>query len=352
MRRALRAALVAAAVTATLAFASAAFAANTGSLAVSQTSAGATTFSVALPQANDPPAAVNIYSPTGYTVNLNQATNTSIGSVEATAYSWDNNLTLPLSGTVVKDDPAKYADVSALCTRTPLSAAVWILNLSVAGQTLPVPVFVNPTTGAEQALGGYKFSICLTPGDVPPGTPGRATAGNQLLEAKVTVNGVFTTPTASALNRWEALVTPYTPKRGTVNPAGTFELRAFAPSPVTVALQSKYSKRTRAFALTGRVSEDGKPADAGTSVVILRGPTQTSTKKVATVKTGANGTFRYSGKLVPRKSTFFAATASAAERDYTATGCQSPLTTAAPAGCVKATLAPWTAKSATIRIRS
>jgi hypothetical protein len=350
MRRALRAVLVSAAAVTTLAFADAAFAANTGSFAVT-TGSQSTTFTVALPQANDPPAAVNIYTPTGYTVNLNQAANTEIGSVAATAYSWDNNLTLPLSGTVVKDDPVKYTDVSTLCTRTATSAAVWILNLSVAGQTLPVPVFVNPTSGAEQALGGYKFSICLTPGDVPPGTPGRATAGNQLLEAEVTVKGVFTTPSSSGLNKWEALVTPYTPKKGTVNAAGTFELRAFVPSPIVVGLQSKYSKKTRAFALTGRVSEGGKAVDAGTSVVVLRGSTSANVKKVATVKTGANGAFKYSGKLTPKKTTFFAATASVAERDY-ATGCQNPLTAVAPAGCVKATLAAWSARSSTVRIRS
>jgi len=351
MRRPFRAVLVGAAAVTALTFANAALAANTGSLAVSAESQK-TTFTVALPQTNDPPAAINIYSPTGYTVNLNQALNTAIGSVAATAYSFDNNLTLPLSGTVVNDDPAKYADVSTLCARTPVSAAVWILNLSVAGQTLPVPVFVNATTGAEQALGGYKFSICLTPGDVPPGTPGRAAAGNQLLAADVTVTGVFTTPTGAALNKWEALVTPYTPKRGTVNPAGTFELRAFVPSAITVGLSPKYSKKTRAFTLTGRVSEGGKAADAGTSVVILRGTTAANVKRVATVKTGATGTFKYSGKLAPRKTTFFAATASAAERDYTATGCQQPLTAVAPAGCVKATLAQWSAKSTTVRIRS
>ena len=38
--------------------------------------------------------------------------------------------------------------------RARTSQAVWIMNLSVAGQTLAMPLYVNPTAGAEQALGG------------------------------------------------------------------------------------------------------------------------------------------------------------------------------------------------------
>ena len=37
-------------------------------------------------------------------------------------------------------------------------------------------------------------------------------------------------------------------------------------------------------------------------------------------------------------------------RDYTAAGCQSPLTPFAPAGCVSATLSPWSGKSVTVKL--
>ena len=43
--------------------------------------------------------------------------------------------------------------------------------------------------------------------------------------------------------------------------------------------------------------------------------------------------------------------ASVGERDYTSTGCQSPLTPFAPAGCVSATLSPWSAKSIVVKIK-
>ena len=54
---------------------------------------------------------------------------------------------------------------------------------------------------------------------------------------------------------------------------------------------------------------------------------------------------------MPRKTTYFQVSGSVDERDYTATGCQSPLSSVAPAGCVKATLSPWSAKSVVVRVK-
>ena len=166
------------------------------------------------------------------------------------------------------------------------------------------------------------------------------------------MNGILTTPTAAGVPRWETLFTPYNPGKGTPNLVGTFETRAFVPLPIVLGLQAKYNKKTRVYTLTGKLTEGGQPV-SGTSVAIARGATAAGVKKVASATTGATGSFKNTGKLKPRKTTFFQATASAAERDYTATGCQSPLpATVAPAGCVSATLSPWTAKSATVRIKS
>jgi hypothetical protein len=215
MRRALSAALVISAAVATLGFTDGAFAVNTGSIAVSHTptvlaGSQSTTIHLVLPQADDPIAAINAYVPSGYGANLNQTVGTTIGTVEATVFSHTANLTLPLSGSVVTDTPSKYVTESTACARTPASAAVWILNLSIAGQTLQVPLFVNPTVGAETALGAYKLSLCLAPWDIPE-SAGGAAQGAQVLDAKFTVNAIFTTPTAATLAKWEALLTPTRP---------------------------------------------------------------------------------------------------------------------------------------------
>ncbi len=354
MKRSTRAALAAVAVGAMLAFAGGAFAANTGTVAVWHTpmvlgGSSSTTIHINLPQATDPIAAINIYVPTGYTLNTSQATGTSIGNVDATAFSHDNNLTLPLTGTVTTDAPANHVADSTACARTATSAAVWILNLSVAGQTIALPLYVNPTAGAEQALGAYKLSICLPPPDVPIGTPGRSANGAQVLDAKFTVNGIFSTPSTAGILRWESLFTPYNPGKGTVNLAGTFETRSLVALPVGLSLTGTH--KGTAYTVRGKASEGGIPAP-GTAVLILRGTLPSKLVKVAAARTSPVGTFSSSGKVRPKKTTYFKATATVKERDFTAQGCVNPLpATVAPAGCVSATLPPWTATSPVVKVK-
>jgi hypothetical protein len=353
MKTPLRATIVVVAAVATLAFANGAFAANSGSIAVwhdPMVLAGSksTTIHVKLPETSDPVAAVNIFTGAGYGVTLGQAAGTAIGNVEATALSRDNNLTLPLSGTVTTDDPAKHT--TDVCSPGS-NAAVWNLNLSVAGQTLIVPLYVNPTSGATQALGGYNLKICLPPPDVPVGTPGRAFQGAQLLDAKFTVNGIFTTPTGGGLAKWETLFTPYNPGKGTPNPAGTFEARALVPLPIILGIHASYKKTTGTWQLNGRLTEGGIAVPTNILVVVYKGTSITVLRKVTSAKVSAAGNWKVSGKLKPKKTTFFQINAVVGERDYTAQGCTNPLTPFAPAGCVSATLSPWNAKSAVVRVR-
>ena len=266
-----------------------------------------TTIHVNVPQTTNPIAAVNIYSGTGYTLNTSQAAGTQIGTVEATAFSRDNNLTLPLTGTVVTSDAAAAANKagSAQCAGVPQSQAVWIMNLSVAGNTLAIPVYVNPTAGPEQALGGYKLSICLPPPDVPVGTPGRAFQGAQLLDAKLTLNDIFTTPTGGGLIKWETLFTPYNPGIGTVNGAGTFEARAFVPLPIILGMQVKYkNKKARTYVAAGKATEGGAPV-VGLKLTVLRGLTAKKLARIGSATTSATGGYSLGGKLAKKATNFF-----------------------------------------------
>jgi hypothetical protein len=347
-----RTVLVAAVAVATLVFATAAFAANTATISVWHTpmvlaGSDSTTIHVTIPQTTDGIAAINIYVPSGYGATLGQASGTTIGNVDAAALAHDNGLTLPLSGAVTTDDPAKHtADQCSPGT----NAAVWNMNLSVAGQTLVVPIYVNPTAGPATALGAYNLRICLPPWDVPVGTPGRAFNGAQLLDAKFTVNKILTTPTGAGVLKWETLFTPYTPGKGTPNAAGTFEARAFVPIPILLGARVSYVKKKNTWTLSGKATEGGLPL-SGLTVRIARGLSATRLTKQSSAKTGATGAWKSSGKLIPKKTTYFQVTTSVGERDYTATGCQSPLTPFAPAGCVTATLSPWSAKSAVVRVK-
>src|SRR5690349_6225477 len=141
MTRLLRAGLGAAAALAVLVAAGAASAApNTGLISVSfspMTLGGSDTamIHVSTPQSDDSIAAVNIYTNASVAPGT---PGTQIGSVEATAFAHDAGLNLPLTGPVTADDPAKHtAD-----TCSPGSnQAVWVMNLSAAGQTLPIPIY-------------------------------------------------------------------------------------------------------------------------------------------------------------------------------------------------------------------
>jgi hypothetical protein len=339
-------ALIAVVAVGTLAFANAAFAANTASISVWHTpmvlaGSQSTTIHVSIPQTTAAVAAINIYVPSGYGVALNQPVGTSIGTVDATALAHDGGLTLPLSGPVTTDDPAKKT--SNPCSPG-LNTAIWNMNLSVAGQTLTVPIYVNPTTGAFAALGAYDLRICLPSWDVPSSDPLRAFDGAQLLDAKFTVNKIFTTPTAAGLLTWETLFTPYNSGQETPNLAATFEARAFVPVPISLGVKVSYVKKSNAWKLSGQAKEGGLPV-GGLTIKIARRLKATSLAVKSSVKTAGAGTWSASGQLAPKKTTYFQVSASVGERDYTASGCQSPLTTLAPAGCVSATLSPWSAKS-------
>jgi hypothetical protein len=343
--------LAAASVLAGLVFAQGALAApNSASIAVafSPPKLGSTTATIHVNVAttSDAIAAVNIYTGTNV-VNTAAAVGATIGSVDATAIAHDQGgLTLPLSGNVIADDPAKHtSDVCSPGT----NQAVWNMNLSVAGQTLVIPIYVNKTTGAAQALGAYNLKICLPPWDVPAGAPGRAAFGAQLVDARLTLNNILTAPTSTGTSMWEALFTPYTPGAGTPNPTGTWEARAFVPLPVVLTIKAVYLAKTNTWKLTGALTEGGKPVPRWT-IHIARGPSATNLGTRSSTKTTAGGTWSSAGHLKPKKTTYFQASASALERDYTATGCQNPTTSVAPAGCKSATLPPWSVTSVVVRV--
>jgi hypothetical protein len=347
-----RPALVLLAALAALVLAGGALAANTAFIAVSHSpmvlnGSDSTTIHVQIPQSTDSVAVLNIYAPSGYGAALGQAAGTTIGNVSATALSHDTGLVLPLVGPVTTDDVSKHTGDA--CSPG-ANAAVWNLNLSVAGQTLVLPVYVNPTSGAAAALGAYDIRICLPPWDVPMGTPGRAFEGAQLLEASFTVNKVFTTPVSAGLLRWEALFTPFNPGLGTPNPAATFEARSFTPLPVLLGLHVSYVKKTKTWVLAGTATEGGMSV-VGLNVKVSSGPSPTKLATKATVKTSQTGAFKLSGRARPKSTTYFQVSGSVVERDYTSTGCQNPLTTVAPGGCVSAQLPAWAAKSTIVALR-
>jgi hypothetical protein len=321
---------------ATLAFAGNALA--TQKLEITQTVSPASVKIKLSQTATDPqPAKITVYVPTGYTLNATQSAGTTIGTTTGDVIARDlGGIPVPLEGDVVVDNPANH--LTDFCSPG-THAAVWILRLSVLGQTIALPVYVDPTTGTETALGVAKLQVCLGPSDVPQGSPGRSPNGAQLLDATFTVNGVLTPPSGPA--RWIAFTTPYATGTGQPNPAGTVETRAFV-GPGAVTLNAKVtSKKKKQVTLSGRVTQSGVAVAAKVSILI-------NGKAKASATSNASGSYSKKMKGTGKKTTF-QARVTAAAREITAAGCASPTNPAFQ--CVSATAGEFTATSRKVTAR-
>jgi hypothetical protein len=337
MKTILKLAVFACVVLTALALAGSAFA--TQKLEVSQ-SGTSLTIKVSQAQTDPQPAKITIYVPTGYVINTDAAPGSKIGTTQGEVFARDLNIPLPLAGDVVVAPPSTNAPGCATGTHL----AVWILDLTVAGQHVQLPVHVDPTTGPESSIGAYKMVICLGPADVPAGTPGRSPNGAQLLSATFTTSGVFTVPQAPAV--WKTITTPYTAGSPAPNAAGTVETRSVI-GPGSITLRAKVNKKTRRVTLSGVVRQAGV-AVSGAAVRITA---NNRAVRNGTVRTKASGAFTLTLRKTTRRvvTTFFQARVTAAARDITSTGCASP--TQPPVPCVSATAGGFTATSAKIRVR-
>ena len=336
MKTILRLAVLAAAGTAVLAFAGNALATQKLSVKQSTTSL---TIKVSQAQTDAQPARISIYVPTGYTINASATPGSKIGSTSGTVFSRDASIPLPLSGDVIAVPPTTNAPGCDPATHI----AVWNLALSVAGQSINLPVHVDQLSGAEAALGSYKLVVCLAPDDIPVGTPGRSPNGARLLDATFTVDNVFTVPAGQSI--WKAITTPYAPGVGAPNVAGTVETRAFVANGA-VTLAKKVNAKARLVKFSGKVTQAGAAVSGARVVLLVNGKSAGFTARA-----NASGNYSVVLKKTGKKTTStFQARTTVAERDITATGCASP-TPGVPGGCVSATASPFTAVSGKIRIR-
>jgi hypothetical protein len=336
MKTILRLAVLSLAGTAALALAGNALATQKLSIKQSTTSL---TIKVSQAQTDAQPARISIYVPTGYSINASAAPGTKIGSTSGTVFSRDANIPLPLSGDVIVVPPTTNAPGCDPATHI----AVWNLALSVAGQTINLPVHVDQLAGAEAALGAYKLVVCLAPDDVPTGTPGRSPNGARLLDATFTVDNIFTVPAGQSI--WKAITTPYAASIGAPNAAGTVETRAYVTDGA-ITLAKKVNVKQRLVRFSGKVTQAGAAVPSARVILLVNGKSAGFT-----ARTNASGTYnlvlKKTGK--PTTSTFQART-TVPERDITYVGCASP-TPGIPGGCVSATASPFTAVSAKITIR-
>jgi hypothetical protein len=281
------------------------------------------------PLSQSAPAKVVVYVPGGYGLDLASPAGTTIG----TAITGST----PLRGNVVTDSPARYTtDAAAVaCAGAAQHAAVWVLQLASGSISLPIAVFVDPTSGTETGLGLYKLQACF---GAPEGGPTRI---NELF---IELTRGLTNPATPGEFVWRAFVTPFAAGTTTADPAGTVEVRSIAPLPEGVIVRANVNVKKRTVTVSGTLVLAGAAAPPGLIVTIYSSAKAnlTNLKRVANVKTKAKGAFSLTRKIT--KTTYFWAVVEG-YRDTCLTG---PST--APLGCVRETLAPAFGNRATAKV--
>jgi hypothetical protein len=256
MKKSFRLALLVCASVAGLAFAGPALAKYDPSLTIEQTSyklGAATTADVfiAISEDADPTAKLTIFSPAGYSANLSAAPGTKIGAVVAIVKAKAlGGARLPLAGDVLVANPADPTIVAAStkCTQKATHSTIWVLNTSLQGQTVAIPVFV------DSAGPLVTMQVCLPSPDIPEASGG-AKFGAQLVLADFTIRGVFTNAASTGGYGWAGIYTAYAPGTGTPNPASTVEWRTYVGLPTSLTL--KKAKAKRGFKLVGQLKVAG-----------------------------------------------------------------------------------------------
>lgn len=279
---------------AALAVAAPALAADPSEIAVLayQTAPGAlsdTDIDLTVPNTAAATAKATVYVPAGYSATF-AAPGTTIGTV--TAVLTTGSADLKGQGNVVADDPAKY--LTQGCAPG-THAAVWVLQLTVSGQALSIPVYVDPAGADVSARASYTLQACFT----PPGAGG----GLKLAEADVDLPKVFTNPASKGGYIWRALLTPY--GTGDVPDAtATVEVQSLVALPHKLTLKSRYDRKRHRVTLSGSLTAAGQ-ARTGIHVRLLAGPkpTFTALKPYAIATTDNKGAYTLSRPLA--KTTYF-----------------------------------------------
>jgi hypothetical protein len=314
---------------------------------------GATVVEVKEAKEDAAPARIAIYIPPGYAASTTQAPGTQIGTVHADlqALAISPDAIIQADGTLLTADPSTF--LTNTCAPG-MHAAVWLLHVSVTGQTIDVPVYVDPTSGAEAALGVTKLVLCLSnPYEQATPPTSRAPFGVKIIDARLTLAaGTITNPAAAGPYLWRTVITPWTINGATPNAVGTFEAQSLVNLPIKASLSAKVKTTRRVTRVRGkrRVKVANSVLLSGRLLEILNGVPGAKVaffangKSAGTATTNASGTFTRTMALA--RKTAFRASIVVPVRNIS---CITPLpATSAPGGCVSATLSGYTITTATV----
>jgi hypothetical protein len=262
---------------------------------------------------------VTLYVPAGYGLNAAAWPGTSEGEVLV-----DTGSDVAF-GDVKAADPAVYGNTpqAQACAPGP-HVGVWVMSLEFLSSSVTVPIFVDPTSGTDAALGAYELQMCLP-------LAGLASPGGWPIGSKVRDFGLELTalknPSTASNYVWRAFVS--NPDRsGNPDPSTTYELRSDMPLPASLALAGKLDRKHHRAILTGRLATTASTV-AGIKVSLYRLKACGCWTSLASTQTSANGSYRFVRPI--KKTTTYVTEAFAIGACSTAS--------TAPKGCVDETRA-------------
>jgi hypothetical protein len=286
---------------------------------------------VDLPLAAGAPALITLYVPQGFAIYPDRPPDSSVGSVQLTAL--DNSYGSFTDSTLTGDIVAQSLPSSATSCAPGPYIGVWQLELSLLGQPLDVPVYLERTTAGDPAGAATKLVLCAP--SLPSADPSTARA------FPISTLDLFlddiTAPTKHGTYLWRAIVTPLAVDRRTPRPAHAYELRGTTPVPNRLTLSGHALRSVHAAVLSGRLTGNGTARGHSVVAIVARVRRVTPTGTliddhiVARATTSASGNYR---ARVPLKQ----ATTFSAVSELTVGRCKG--TAIAPGGCVSTTSPP------------
>ena len=262
---------------------------------------------------------VTLYVPGGYGLNLTAPPGTKEGHVFLLTGS-DIGV-----GELTAVDPAAYdaTQEAQACAPGP-HATVWVMPLDclISSATTAVPIYVDPTTGPETALGAYKLQTCLPLAIIP--SPGGWPIGSRPRDLTFEFTR-FTNPGAAGVYTWRAFAS-YPNPSGDPDSSTTYELRSDMPLPAQLTLTGRFDRKRGHAVLSGRLTTQTFPA-SGIRIALYRVSRQGTRWHVATTLTAPNGLYHFV-RPEAKTSTYLTETAGVGD-------CTSYST--APRGCVDET---------------
>jgi hypothetical protein len=280
------------------------------------------------------PGNITVDVPKGYQLNVPLGAGNDLGDTGATIVV--GGAEKDLTGTLKTGDPAQYAsDPQAQACAPGQHASVWVGSYDDAGQTLTVPIFVDPAPATDTA-DSFILQACFPPTDVAPAAGAVPPQRFDYLWADTTM--LFTNPPVVSTPEWRAFFTGYSAGTGTLDPQSTVEARSKSPLPQRIqSVKISYAKKPKHFpkiVIAGRLMAAGVPR-GGVNVHIDAGPKPSfdSLKPWAVAVTDESGRFTVTKPLKKRLYAFMYVDA------YFNLTCSATPTTA-PGGCVREDTAP------------